>query len=107
MARDYITIGSSPAGEDCAQVGSDNYAARARRECNVFIKQLRRQFGEEKGSARLAVKGFPHDFGTYYEVVCFYNDEDETGTDYAFKLEGAPPETWDDEAKRALWQEAE
>lgn len=102
MARDYINIGPSPCGEDCAQLGSDNYGERARRECNAFREQLRRQFGPEPGSARLAVKSFPHDFGSYYEVVCYYDDSDETGMDYAFRLESETPENWDDIARAEL-----
>lgn len=100
--RDYLTIGSSPAAEDCAQVGSDNYATRAMRECNAFRDQLRRMFGAEPGGARLAVKSFPHDFGSYYEVVCYYHDDDEKAMEYAFKLEGETPENWDDAAKAEL-----
>lgn len=102
MARDYITIGSSPAGEDCAQVGTDNYTEQARRECNAYREQLLRQFGKEPGSARLAVKSFPHDFGSYLEVVCYYDDRDEAAMEYAFRLESECPERWDDEARAAL-----
>ena len=102
--RDYIAIGSSPVDEDCAQVGSTeyDYYERAKRECTAFIHQLRRQFGEEPPSARLSVKSFSHDFGTYYEVVCYYDDEDEESMDYAFKLEAETPNEWDEKAKLEL-----
>lgn len=98
--RDYLTIGCSPVEEDCAQVGGENYAETARRECNAFRDQLRRQFGNEPDGARLAVKAFPHDFGTYYEVVCWY--EDEASAEYAFRLEAETPKRWDDEARKVL-----
>jgi hypothetical protein len=101
MARDYIDIGSTPANEECAQVGSDNYYEKARKECATFIGQIRREFGPEPGSARLGIKGNPHDFGTYYEVVCYYDDNDETGMDYAFKCESSAPD-WDAESRAAL-----
>ena len=38
--RDYIEIGSTPHDEDCAQVGSENYAKRAKYECEMFAKQI-------------------------------------------------------------------
>jgi hypothetical protein len=100
--RDYITIAPSPIDEDCAQVGSPDYEVRSKRECKAFLAQLRRQFGDEPGSACLAVKFFPHDFGTYREVVCYYDDEDEEGYDYAMKLESETPAKWDEEAKEVL-----
>ena len=99
MARDFLDIGPSPSGEPCSQVGSDNYHDRARKECDTFLHQLRRQFGLEPGSARLAVKSFPHDFGSYLEVVCYYDDQDEVGVEYAYKLEAETPEFWDDRSR--------
>lgn len=100
--KDYVTIGCTPSGEDCAQVGRDDYYERMRKETQAFVHQLRRQFGEEKYPARLSVKGFPHDFGTYHEVVCYYDDEDEDSVNYAFKLESEMPEYWDEQAKHEL-----
>ena len=100
--KDYITIGYSPSGEDCAQVGSDNYEIQSRLECSAFIAQLRRQFGTEPILSRLSIKTFPHDFGSYQEVVCYYDDVDEEAKNYAFRLESETPEYWDEEAKKEL-----
>ncbi len=94
MARDYINIGSAPAEEDCAQVGEDNYAEKARRECARFIDLIRKKCGQEPPGARLATKSFPHDFGTYYEVVCYYDDEIPESIDYAYRAESEAPTTW-------------
>lgn len=99
---DYISICSSPTNESCAQVGSDNYFTQSQKELKAFINQLRRKFGKEPGTAYLKIKSFPHDFGTYHEVVCYYNDEDEEAINYAFKLESETPEYWDEEAKKEL-----
>jgi hypothetical protein len=104
--RDYISIGPSPVEEDCAQVGSDGYHNQARKECRAFINQLRRQFCPEIGSANLNIKANPHDFGTYYDVVCYYDDDDQVGSEYAFKLEDETPEKWDAEARVELGLEA-
>lgn len=102
MAREFVNIGSSPAEEDCAQVGSENYQELARKECSAFIAQLRRQFGQEPDGAELRVKRHQHDFGTYLEVVCYYDERSEAATEFAFKCEGEGPAEWDEEAKREL-----
>lgn len=102
MARDYVDIGPAPAGEDCAQVGTDKYYDKAQRECKAFRNQLRRLHGVEPAGARIGIKSNPHDFGTYYEVVCYYDDSIPDSVNYAFKLEGESPELWDDEAKAEL-----
>jgi len=103
--KDYMTISPAPTEEDCAQVGSSNYEERSRIECKVFLAQLRRQFGDEPGSASLATKSFTHDFGSYREVVCYYDDEDEEEKDYAFRLESETPAEWDEEARKELLNE--
>ena len=95
--RDHMSIGSSPCDEPCAQVGQDNYAVQAKQECRRYIELLLKKFGEPPEGASLSVKGFPHDFGTYYEVVVNYDDDDRAGLDYALLLEGNSPATWDDD----------
>jgi hypothetical protein len=100
--RDSLYIGEVPAAEDAAQVGTDGYGERARKESRALIGQLRRMFGPEKGSARLYVKNNPHDFGSYLSVECSYDDGDEEGMEYAFQCEGEYPEHWDDQARQEL-----
>lgn len=102
MARDFVYIGPSPAEEDCAQVGSDNYHELARKECSALIAQLRRQFGQEPDGAELRVKRESHDFGSYLEVVCYYDERSQAAIEYAYKCEGNLPATWDEEARREL-----
>lgn len=91
----YLELGSTPCDEPCAQVGSPNYASHARAECARYINLLREAFGDEPEGARLAVKSFPHDFGTYYEVVCHYDEALPESLDYAFMLESDAPTTWE------------
>lgn len=100
--RDYLTIGPTPAEESCAQVGSDGYSHKARRECNIFARQLVRHFGEPPEGARIGVKSFSHDFGSYLEVVCYFDDAYPDSVDYAFKLESESPANWDQESIEAL-----
>ena len=74
--RDYLSVGSSPAGEECVQVGCENYRNLARKECQRFIDGIRSYLGKEPKYARLYIKSNPHDFGTYLEVNC-ENEEDD------------------------------
>lgn len=94
MPRDYINIGSTPCNEDCAQVGTENYSSRAREECRRFIEAIRETLGDEPEGAQLAVKAFSHDFGTYYEVVCWYDEDNAEAEEYAFKCESDAPTDW-------------
>ncbi len=93
---DYIEIGATPCEEECAQVGSPDYARRAREECKRFAEAIRQKLGTEPEGAQLAVKRFPHDFGTYYELVCRYDPESPEAVAYAFACESHSPERWND-----------
>lgn len=97
MTRDYLTLGSTPTAEPCAQVGQPDYMERTLQEGKRFIRQLIKQFGEPPEGASLRLKGFPHDFGTYHEVVVWYDDDYPKAVDYAFLLEAETPEYWDPE----------
>ena len=91
--RDYLPLGPAPAEEECAQVGSEDYRDKARRECERFVKGLELKFPPVP-RARLGVKSFFHVFGTCFEVVVWFDDEDEEATQYAYDLEGNAPNTW-------------
>jgi hypothetical protein len=93
--RDYLTLGSSPCDEDCAQVGQPDYEARAQEECRRFILLIRQKLGPEPEGAWLSTKSFPHDFGTYYEVVCLFDANDEAAAHYAYRCESELPATWE------------
>lgn len=92
--RDYVSIGPAPYVEDCAQVGTDGYRLRAKIECQMHILCIRQKLGLEPEGARLAIKSFPHDFGSYLEVVCYYNDDFSQAVAYAFACESHSPATW-------------
>lgn len=85
--RDYISIGSTPCNEDCAQVGDEGYSAKARAECARYIAALKAHYGNPPDGASYSIKAFPHDFGSYYEVVINYDDSIEAHVDYAFNVE--------------------
>lgn len=93
--RDYITLGTAPVGEESAQLGDPDYRHKVRDEAERYTTLLRKMFGEEPEGAKLALKGFSHDFGTYHEVVCYYDDENEVAEEYALNIECNLPEYWE------------
>jgi hypothetical protein len=93
--RDYLTIGSAPCDEDCAQVGQPDYTWQARKECQRFIQLIREKLGPEPEGACLAIKSFPHEFGEYLEVVCHFDTDVRDAVDYAYRCESETPATWE------------
>lgn len=93
---------TTPANEDCAQVGTADYYDRARREGRALIDFIRRTIGPEPDGARLTMKSHPHDFGDYLTVVCQYDDGNEAASNYAWLCDEKLPEEWDDVARRTL-----
>ncbi len=93
--KDLVYIGPTPAEEDCAQIEAEDYSKRARPECQRFMDLIRVKLGPEPTGARLKILSQPHDFGSYLEVVCEYDGENEAAADYAFKCEGEAPATWE------------
>jgi hypothetical protein len=91
----YLSLAPAPVEEDCAQVGTDDYPTRARAECRRFIALLRQKFGPEPEGARLAVKTCAHDFGDYFEVVCYFDETLPESVEYAYRCEDNLPATWD------------
>jgi hypothetical protein len=87
-----------PSDAACAQIGEEHYDLRARAECKRFIALLRATFGPEPSGAWLATKAFDHDFGTYYEIVCYFNPRVPKSIDYAFRCEREAPTSWGSEA---------
>ena len=104
--RDYLNIGSTPHEEPCAQVGRDDYNKLSTIECKAFAHQCHRaltaKYGEDY-TVEIRVKSFPHDFGSYKEVVVYYNPDIESDFQQALYLEGeADLANWDKEALEEL-----
>lgn len=93
---DTFEIGPTPAGEPCAQVGTENYHEVARAECSRFRDLIREKLGKEPDGCKLLIKEFPHDLGSYYEVVVSYETENERAVDYAMMVEAEAPVRWED-----------
>jgi len=95
---DILYIGPTPADEACAQTGVTEGAERLNKlECSYYIEALRKVYGPEPENAYLSIKRESHDFGTYFEVVCRFDDTDQAAVDYAYKVEDG----------LTLWSEAE
>lgn len=92
--REYFEIGCTPANEDCFPAGHP----LARAECHIYKRQLERLFPLVK----IGVRSNPHDFGTYYECVAYYDDEDDKQLGQALAVEGDSPTHWDTLAKQEL-----
>jgi hypothetical protein len=89
---EYITLGPAPANESCAQLGhTPDFNNVAQQECQRYLELI--QTAHPK--ARLAVKAFKHDFGTYYEVVALYSNKQEEQS--ALEVEAHLPASWTDE----------
>jgi hypothetical protein len=101
--RDYFELPSTPAGEDCAQVGTADYHDRATKECQAFIRQLKRTFGDPPAGVRLAVHANDHDFGTYYDIRLSFENTDPIQVDYACRVDDGISENWDDQARNELF----
>lgn len=87
--RTYINIGSTPVDEDCLP----NTHQNARKEVDLYRQQLEKEFPE----GTFKVKAFPHDFGTYWEVVAYYDEDceaDDAEMQAAFDAEGSASPTW-------------
>lgn len=101
--RDYLDLSPTPTDEPCAQVGSDDYAKRARFECRAFMNQLERAFPDAVAAGvYFRIKSNPHDFGSYLEVQAVFDDEDESQTEWAYTIESELPQAWDDDARNEL-----
>ena len=99
--RDFLTIGPTPSDEDCQQAPyTDRGLAHA--ECEAFIAQLIRVFGDPPEGASFGVHTEDHEFGQYFEVVIWYNDRVKEAVDFAYYVENRAPTTWDDEARESL-----
>jgi len=96
--RDYIELGPTPAGEDCEQLGPNYSSVRAGIECALYVNQLQRLFPD----CDFSIKRFPHDFGTYMEVVVNFEDENEEETRLAYDVDAGIPESWDEIALEQL-----
>jgi len=100
--RDYISIGSTPHAERCLPAGSPHNLQR--RECSIFANQILRHYPIPQG-ANLTIKANQHEYGTYFEVNAYYDEDDPSQVEWAYAVEADELdklEYWDDLAKEEL-----
>lgn len=86
--RDFMIIGGVPYDESCSQLGvHEDFERLNRIECQAYMAALRVKYGKEPEGARLAMKANRHDFGTYREVICWYEVDVPEAVAYAMKME--------------------
>jgi hypothetical protein len=103
MTREYLELGPVPCDEKCEQVGPDCDYGRMSAESREYANQLYRMFpGAEDANCSFGVKSFPHDFGSYKEVVVRFDSDDEKSVEFAFNVENNLPAEWDEQARVAL-----
>jgi hypothetical protein len=96
MAKDFISICNTPASEDCVQVSkTEYYMDKMLAECDRYKEMLQAKFADCT-KVTIAVKTFPHDLGSYAEVVVKYDNEDIEALAQAIHIENNMPMNWTD-----------
>lgn len=90
--RDYIEIGTTPCNESCCQVGRDNYSKYGLLEAREFKRMLKSIYADKLDLVTFSIKTFPHDFGSYYDVVVYYDNDE--GMNEAYEIEDSYPTDW-------------
>ncbi len=57
-------------------------------------------FPDAAAKIQLTVKGHPHDFGTYFEVAAWYENQEQM--EAALEIEHNLPANWDEAARTEL-----
>ena len=92
----YLSLGSTPAAEDCIQVSSTHdYLPDMTNQCQRYKEMLIAKF-TNCDKVNFKIKSFEHDFGTYKEVVVEYDSCNSEATEQAFFIENNLPENWAD-----------
>ena len=94
---EYLYLGPIPCEEDAVQISQYYDTSEMVKQVRQFIAMLQERFPNPPDQAFLAIKreGM-HDYGTYFEAVIKYNDDDRDATEYAFFVEANLPARWDD-----------
>lgn len=73
--RDYLSLGPTPPGEDCIQVGDELYAPFARLQCEKYIEAIKAYHGEPPYGVSFKIKAYPHDGLHMGEIIEYYDVE--------------------------------
>lgn len=71
---DYLNVGAN----GFAQVGNEHYFAKNKVEMSYLLELIKEKFPipvELNFLCFFGIKSFPHDFGTYHEIVLHFDDD--------------------------------
>jgi hypothetical protein len=94
--RDFVELGQVPWKETPTALSDPEYRRNAQRECEAFVWAIRNYLGYEPTGACLTCKAFEHEFGTEYQVVCYFDKKNPDAVEYAHRCERQVPATWED-----------
>lgn len=108
--KDRLDLGPVPAQEQSEQVGRNCDYDRMRLECRTFKEQVERNHpipDELRGVCGYKVHGNPHEFGTYFEVVAWFDSNSHAAMDWAYTAERRTCEedfgnVWDEHSRQLL-----
>ncbi len=96
--KEFLYLGSAPSEEQCVQViTGEDYLPAMVEECYKYKKYLENLFNipdSIKQSTYFSVKKENHEFGPYYEVVIYFDDENEDSLNFAYMIEDSLPTNW-------------
>lgn len=95
---DCIELGPAPSDESCAQSTDPDFNTKNQEECQRYKEQLLNLAKAKNipmGKAKLTIKSFSHDYGSYREVCVKFDTTDQVGIDFAFWLDENAPTTWE------------
>lgn len=101
----YELATTVPHGEDCMQLGAENYDKFSNLEADTLIDQIIRQLGQPPEGTYFKKIKCPHDFGTYLDIALVYDENDETSEAYFLYVDQNMPEYWDNISEEKLTKE--
>jgi len=95
--KNWLYLGPNPCEEECAPMDDPSaHIAEVRR----YAQLLKDKFLNIPDGAWFGVKREDgSDYGSYYEAVVYYLEDDEEASEFAFFVESNSPLTWSDTEK--------
>ena len=102
--KNWLYLGPSPCEEECAQM--NDYEAHIA-EVRKYVQMLKDRFLDIPESAWFGLKREDgSDYGTYYEAVVYYLENDQEASDFASFVESNCPFKWND-TEKIDWKKAQ
>lgn len=98
---DELEFGSKPYKEVPLDIRANDYLSKAKTEVKAFKDQLVRKFGS-KENTKFVIRKYKRPGAVFFGVCLVYNVNDWDAMDFAFSVEDAIPDYWDDFALNRL-----